>query len=120
MPIKLNKKLIEIDKDGFLVDPDQWEPAVAEAMADIDGFELTKRHWEVINCLRDYYNKYQIAPDLGAMSKGLSHVLGADKIGKEQLITLFLDSPAKTACKYAGLPEPVSSACAWFSLCEIE
>ena len=111
MSIKVNEKVIEIDKDGFLIDSDQWEPAVAEAMANIDGFELTERHWEVINFLRDYYKKYQIAPDLRAMSKGLSHVLGVDKVGKEQLTSLFFGSPAKTACRYAGLPEPVSSAC---------
>lgn len=112
MSIKINEKIIELDSDGFLTDSEQWEPAVAaEAMADIDGYQLTEQHWQVITFLRDYYKKYQIAPDLRIMSKSLANVLSADKAVKEQLSALFFGSPANTACRYAGLSNPVSSAC---------
>jgi len=111
MSIKINEKVIELDKDGFLIDSDQWEAAVADAMADIDGFQLTEPHWQVIEFLRDYYKEYQIAPDLRIMSKALANVLSADKGVREQLSSLFFGSPANTACRYAGLTKPVSSAC---------
>jgi len=111
MSIEINDKVIELDKDGFLNDSDQWEPAVAKAMAVTDGVELNELHWEVIKFLRDYYKKYLIAPDIRVISTNLANVLGAGKRGKEELTILFSDSPDKTACRYAGLPKPVNSAC---------
>ena len=111
MSIEINERLIETDKDGFLNDPSQWEPAVAVAMADIDGVVLTESHWEVLGFLRNYYEVYQIAPDLRTLSKTLGRSFGADKGSKAQLTALFFQSPAKTACRYAGLPKPISGAC---------
>lgn len=111
MSIEINEKAIEIDKNGFLNDPGQWEPTVAKVMADIDGVELTESHWEVIKFLRDYYEESQIAPDLRTLSKALERALGADKGSKEWLTTLFSESPAKTACRYAGLPQPIRDTC---------
>ena len=111
MSIEINEKVIGTDKDGFLIDAYQWEPAVAEAMADIDGVVLTELHWEVIRFLRDYYEEFQIAPDLRTLSKIISGALGADKGSKEWLTTLFSGVPAKTACRYAGLPKPMKGAC---------
>ena len=111
MSIEVNEKEIVTDHDGFLVDAQQCEPAVAEAMAAIDGVALTDLHWEVIRFLRDYYDEYQIAPDLRTLSKVLGSALGADKGSKEWLTTLFFGAPAKTACRYAGLPKPIKGAC---------
>ena len=111
MSIKINEKIIETDRDGFLVDSNQWEPAVAEAMAGSDGIVLTELHWEVIRFLRGYYEEYEIAPDLRTLSRILGQTLGADKGSKEWLTTLFSGTPAKTACRYAGLPKPIKGAC---------
>ena len=111
MSIEVNQKVILTDKDGFLVDAYQWEPAVAGAMADIDGVVLTEPHWEVIRFLRDYYEEYRVAPDLRTLTKALGSALGAGKGSKAQLTALFSESPAKTACRYAGLPKPISGAC---------
>jgi tRNA 2-thiouridine synthesizing protein E len=111
MSIEVNEKVIETDKDGFLVDAHQWEPAIAEAMAANDGVVLTEQHWDVIRFLRDYYEEYQIAPDLRTLSIMLGRALGADKGSKEWLTTLFSGAPAKTACRYAGLPKPIKGAC---------
>jgi len=111
MSIEVNQKRIVTDKEGFLVDAHQWEPTVAEAMADIDGVVLTEPHWEVIRFLRDYYQEYQIAPDLRTLTKVLGRSLGTDKASKTYLTGLFSQSPAKTACRYAGLPKPISGAC---------
>jgi len=111
MSIEVNQKVLGTDKDGFLNDPYQWEPAVSEAMADSDGVELTEQHWEVIRFLRDYYEVYEVAPDLRTLSKSLDRSLGADKASKTYLTGLFSEAPAKMACRYAGLPKPISGAC---------
>lgn len=111
MSIQLNEKMIGTDKDGFLNDPCQWEPAVAEAMAESDGVVLTEAHWSIINFLRDYYDRYEVAPDLRTLSKSLDRSLGTGKGSKAYIVTLFPLTPAETACRYAGLPKPISGAC---------
>ena len=60
--LDIGGKQVELDDDGYLVDLEQWDKAVAEALSKEDDLELTEAHWEVINFLRDYYEKYQIAP----------------------------------------------------------
>jgi len=81
-------KQVEVDEDGYLIDLDDWTKELGEAMAKQDGCDLTDAHWEVINFLREYYQKYQIAPNT------------------KYLYELYPDGPAKQACRYAGLPKP--------------
>ena len=59
--IEVNGKSYEVDEEGYLSDLNQWDHAVAEAMATADDCKLTDAHWEVINFLREYYEEYQIA-----------------------------------------------------------
>mgnify|MGYP001573785991 CR=1 FL=1 len=54
---------IEVDEDGFIVDPNHWNEDVARALAGTEGIdELTEEHWGVMNYLRDYYQKFGVAP----------------------------------------------------------
>ena len=114
MKHEINKKLIETDKDGFLSNPYEWAPAIAEEMASIDGIQLTDAHWAIISFLRDYYDSYEVAPDLRTLSKLFERSPNSDTVNMAQLTTLFAHTPARTACRYAGLPKPVSGACVQF------
>lgn len=60
--LEINANKYEVDEEGFLKDISDWSREVAEGMAAQDGIELEQAHWEVINFLRDYYFRYQIAP----------------------------------------------------------
>ena len=43
-------KLIEIDEDGFIQDPDAWDQGVAEDLAKTEGVDsMTDDHWKVVN-----------------------------------------------------------------------
>ena len=55
MAININGKEVETTDTGFLVDIEDWSEDVARAMAQQDGLEMTDRHWDVINYLRDEY-----------------------------------------------------------------
>lgn len=99
-------KKIELDDDGYLVNLDDWENDLAQVLADEDGIKLTESHWEVINFLRDYYKKYQIAPMIKILVKEIGKVLGPEKGNTKYLYELYPGGPAKQACKYAGLPKP--------------
>ena len=61
--LEFQKKQYEVDEDGYIINLDDWSKDLGEYMATKDGMTLTDAHWEVINFLRDYYAKYQIAPD---------------------------------------------------------
>ena len=75
-------------------------------MAKEDGLELTDEHWEVIKFLRDYFEKYQIAPMIKILTKELKKKYGKDKGSTKYLYELYPAGPAKQACRYAGLPKP--------------
>jgi TusE/DsrC/DsvC family sulfur relay protein len=98
--IDVKGKQIEIDEDGFLVDPDVWNQDIVEAFAKLeDVSELTEDHWKVINYLRDYYKQFGIAPMIRKLCKDTGFSL-------KQIYDMFPSGPAKGACKLAGLPKP--------------
>ncbi|MBF0506219.1 MAG: TusE/DsrC/DsvC family sulfur relay protein [Nitrospirae bacterium] len=104
--IEIAGKQVEVDEDGYMVDLDAWSKDIASSMAKADGVDLTDSHWEIINFLRDYYQKYQIAPMIKILVKEIGKTMGADKGNTKYLYELFPDGPAKQACRYAGLPKP--------------
>lgn len=106
MALEVNGTSYEVDEEGYLANLNEWIPELADAMAAVDGAELTESHWEVINFLREYYEEYQIAPAVRVLTKAIGKKLGKDKGNSKYLYELFPYGPAKQACKYAGLPKP--------------
>ena len=104
--IDFKGKQIEVDDDGYIINLDDWSPELAEQFASEDGVTLTEAHWEVINFLRDYYQKYQIAPMIKILVKELGKAMGKEKGNTKYLYELYPAGPAKQACRYAGLPKP--------------
>ena len=91
---------IEIDEDGFIQEPDKWNESVAEDLAKTENaYPMGEEHWTVVNYLRDYYLKFEIAPPIRMLCKKTGFDL-------KQIYQLFPSGPAKGACKVAGLPKP--------------
>ena len=91
---------IEIDEDGFIQEPERWNKEVAEDVAKTeDAFPLSEDHWKVVNYLRDYYLKFEIAPPIRMLVKQSGFSL-------HQIYEMFPKGPAMGACKVAGLPKP--------------
>ncbi|TEB13667.1 TusE/DsrC/DsvC family sulfur relay protein [Pelotomaculum propionicicum] len=97
--INIKDREIEVDDEGFLIDPDDWSEDLAVALASREGITLTEDHWKIIRYLRDYYNEFQIAPMIRKLCKDTGYSL-------KQIYELFPAGPAKGACKLAGLPKP--------------
>ena len=96
----INGKEVELDEDGFLVDPADWaEDLVGYFATQEDVSELTENHWKVINYLRDYFKQFGIAPMVRKLCKETGFSL-------KEIYELFPTGPAKGACKLAGLPKP--------------
>jgi tRNA 2-thiouridine synthesizing protein E len=91
---------IEIDEDGFIQEPDKWNKEVAEDLAKAEeAYPMGEEHWKLVNYLRDYYLKYEIAPPVRMLTKQTG-------LDLKKIYQLFPGGPAKGACKVAGLPKP--------------
>jgi TusE/DsrC/DsvC family sulfur relay protein len=98
--LKVDGRDIELNEDGFLANPDEWCEEVAEAFARLEKIpELTAEHWKVIIYLREYYQRFRIAPMIRKLCKDTGLEL-------KRIESLFPAGPAKGACKLAGLPKP--------------
>jgi dissimilatory sulfite reductase related protein len=101
MPIiSLEGNELEVDEDGFIVDPTKWNEQIALGLAKTEGVEaLSEKHWQLVNYLRKYYQEFGIAPMIRKLCKETGFKLN-------EVYELFPSGPAKGACKVAGLPKP--------------
>lgn len=91
---------VDVDAEGFMTDPAQWNEQVAAAIAAEAGIaELTDRHWLVVNFMRDRYLESGSAPSIRTLGK-------ASGVPIKELYELFPKGPAKLAAKIAGIPKP--------------
>lgn len=101
-------KDIDLDKEGFLQNLSEWNIKIATQIAAKENILLTENHWEIINLLRDFYQEHELSPSMRALVKYVEKKLGAQKGKSIYLLQLFPPSPAKLACKIAGLPKPAN------------
>ena len=104
--IEFEGKTVEVDDDGYVLNLDDWTEGLAQFLADQDDIKLSGEHWEIINFLRDYYQKYQIAPMIKILVKEIGKAMGKEKGNTKYLYELYPAGPAKQACRFAGLPKP--------------
>lgn len=91
---------LEVDEEGFLLNPDQWTPEIAVELAHEAGIDpLTERHWEVLDfCRRDAAEK-GTAPTVRRIGK-------VGGIPTKELYALFPGGPGILAARIAGLAKP--------------
>ena len=90
---------LTLDADGYLADPNDWTPEVAELFARDLGLELTDRHWQVINYVRDEYAKTGEMPSLRRITK-------QSGVPTKELYKLFPKGPAGKIAKVSGMSKP--------------
>ncbi len=106
--LTVGERTLELDKDGYLVDLNDWSVDVANALAATEALELTPAHWEILELLRDFYAEFQLSPATRPLIKYTALKLGAQKGNSLHLNHLFNGTPAKLAAKLAGLPRPTN------------
>ena len=99
---------LALDEKGYLLDRSQWTPAAAECMAAADGLTLTPGHWVVIRIFQDYFEQFGIEPPMRALVQRAREALGEENGDSRALYRLFPAGPGTQACRYAGLPRPLS------------
>lgn len=105
MSYEVNGKSIEADKNGYLVNLEDWNQDVAKVIAAAEGVALSDKSWDLINFLRDeYINNGQNQPNDRNILKAMSEKWGGNVQSKD-LYELFPMQPSKQAAKIGGLPE---------------
>ena len=91
---------VNVTEEGYLEDMSQWNEDIAKEIASEIGIELTPKHFEVINYLRE--------------KTAAKEALTIRKVGKsgivdiKELYKLFPKGPLKFSSRIAGIPKPTS------------
>ena len=105
MAVEASGKTIETTGAGYLVDANDWSEEVAVALAKIEGVEMTDKHWDVINYLRDeHFNNAGNEPNERTILKDMGKKWNA-KLTSKDMYQLFPLMPSKQGRKIAGLPQ---------------
>jgi tRNA 2-thiouridine synthesizing protein E len=97
------------NNEGFLENADDWTPEIASHIAEFDSIELGDKHMEIIEFLRLFYKEHDMSPPSNRLFvKAVKEALGEKKGNSIYLMQLFPGTPAKTACRIAGLPRPTN------------
>lgn len=91
---------VDVNEEGFLTDPTQWNEDIAVELARREGIDLlTDRHWTVIRFMRAEYEAKGTGPTVRILGK-------TSGVPVKELYQLFPKGPAKLAAKIAGIPKP--------------
>ena len=96
----LGGKNVEVTEEGYLAKMADWNNEVAADLAKEFDIDLTEKHLEVLNYLRD--------------TEAAGETLTIRKVGKSGIVDikglyqLFPGGPLKISSKLAGIPKPTS------------
>jgi len=91
---------LDVTEEGYLNDPTQWTKEIGTEIAKEEGVELTDKHFEVIEFIRDKFNKGEALTIRSIGKSGIIDIKG--------FYGLFPGAPLKKATKIAGVPKPAS------------
>jgi dissimilatory sulfite reductase related protein len=106
MGIEIDGNVIETDEEGYLVDPMDWNEAVARILASQESIELTDEHWQVLHFMREHYDQNQVAADARFAIRFLAGEMGYGSAARSRLFELFPYGYVKQACKVSGMKRP--------------
>jgi tRNA 2-thiouridine synthesizing protein E len=91
---------VDINEEGYLTDLSQWTKEIAVEIAKEEGLDLTEKHFEILDYLREKQKKGETLTIRSVGNSGIVDIKG--------FYGLFPGAPMKKAAKIAGIPKPVS------------
>ena len=104
--ITADGRFIATDQLGYLLDPSEWNPVVAEALAEREQIALGADHWAMVRFVREWYEERQVVPEARWLLKAMKVELGDDKGTRRYLHRLFPHGYGPELCKIAGMTMP--------------
>jgi len=96
-----------LGEDGYLLDRYQWNPSIAEQLADKTQCVLSEDHWIIIKFLRAFYETYQTMPGQRLIIKHLAENSMHTSVNSIYVHHLFPEGLYRQGALIAGLPKPV-------------
>ena len=96
----LDGQAIQVNEEGYMINPEQWSKKWAFQIAAEYGIILTEKHFAVLNWLR---KKQEEGVALNIRKVGKSGIVDI-----KEFYALFPGGPLKISSKIAGIPKPVS------------
>lgn len=91
---------VNCNEQGYLIDHAQWNKEICVELAAEEGINMTPKHWDVIDYLRDQH-KQEVAITIRKVGK-------SGVVDIKEFYQLFPNGPLKISSKIAGIPKPVS------------
>jgi tRNA 2-thiouridine synthesizing protein E len=91
---------VDVNEEGYMTDPSQWNEDIAVEIAKEEGIELTDKHYEVLHYLRDKHIAGEQLTIRKVGKSGITDIKG--------LYQLFPGGPLKKSSRIAGIPKPSS------------
>jgi len=105
MAYEVDGNTIECTDNGYLVEASDWSEAVGAEIAKEEGIDMSERHWDVVNYLRDeHINNGGAEPNERTILKAMSKLWG-EKVSSKVMYEMFPTMPSKQGRKIAGLPQ---------------
>ena len=93
-------KTVKVNAEGYFEDLNEWTKEMAIEMAKEYNIELSPKHFEVLEYLREKQKAGESLTIRKVGNSGITDIKG--------LYTLFPGGPLKISSKLAGIPKPVS------------
>lgn len=101
-----NGKTIETDEEGFLLDPGEWDRALAERIAKDEELDMTPERWSVVDFVREHFEQRGTVPEARFVLKFMEQKFGKERATRKFLQELFPYGYGQQACKIAGMRKP--------------
>jgi len=95
------------DNEGYLLDPEDWNDAIAHALADETGIEMSDEHWRIVELIRESFETTQVVPEARRLLQLMKSEWGPERATRRYLYQLFPTGYAQSACKIAGMRKPL-------------
>lgn len=115
MSLEVDGKKIETDEEGYLINLNDWNDEVCEALIkqhEANGHKpLSETARGLINYFREYYQQHELRPTMHQLVLILGKHSGErfhdQESYKNFLYEMFPHGPVPMLCKLAGLPKPL-------------
>ncbi len=91
---------VDVNEEGYLTDASQWTKEIAKEIAKEETIELTEKHYQVLEFIREKQKKGETLTIRSVGTSGIIDIKG--------FYQLFPGAPMKKAAKIAGIPKPSS------------
>nr|WP_240951311.1 TusE/DsrC/DsvC family sulfur relay protein [Pseudomonas veronii] len=106
--LTVGARTLELDKDGYLVDLNEWSADVANALAAAEALELTPGALGNPRAAAPVLSRVPAVPRHTPADQVHRLEAGRGQGNSLHLNKLFNGTPAKLAAKLAGLPRPTN------------